>query len=73
MADYLKLFQNKRLSPGEPHHLDYIKGRLANMRVEDPKAYEEYSQYYGVKLDVEVTKVPTFKNDGKPKKVKAKA
>ena len=58
MADYLKLFHAKRLTAAEPHHLEFIKGRLAAMKVEDPKAYAEFSAYYGVSLDVEVTKSP---------------
>lgn len=58
MADYLKLFMAKRLSPKEHHHLEYIKGRLANMRVEDPRLYKEFSEHYGVSVDVEVTKEP---------------
>lgn len=52
MADWLKLFLDKRLTPSEPHHLEHIKGRLAAMKVEDPKAYLEYSAHYGVGVDV---------------------
>ncbi len=65
MADYLSLFQDKRLSASEPHHLEYIKGRLASLKVEDPLAYDVYSTYYGVDLDVKVTKEPkvTIKNN----------
>lgn len=58
MADYLKLFLDGRLTPAEPHHLEYIKGRLANMKIEDPVQYEKYSQLYGVGVNVEVTKEP---------------
>lgn len=58
MADYLKLFMAKRLTSAEPHHLEYIKGRLAALKVEDPEAYEEYSKHYGVTVDVNVTKQP---------------
>lgn len=58
MADFLKLFHDKRLTPKEPQHLEYIKGRLANMKVEDPKAYSEFSDFYGVDLEVKVTKEP---------------
>lgn len=59
MADYLRLFMAKRLTAKEPHHLEYIKGRLANMKIEDPKAYGEYSEYYGVEIEAKVTKEPT--------------
>lgn len=65
--DYLKLFMAKRLTAKEPHHLEYIKGRLAALKIEDPKAYEEYSAHYGVTLDVAVTSEPKIE-----KKVKAK-
>lgn len=61
MADYLKLFYERRLSPSEDHHLEFIKGRLANLKVEDAKAYAEYSEFYGVDLDVTVKKVPETK------------
>lgn len=54
MADYLKLFMAKRLTPSEAHHLEYIKGRLAALKVEDPEAYKEFSEHYGVEVDVEV-------------------
>ncbi len=68
MADYLKLFLDKRLSINEAHHLEYIKGRLASLKVEDPAAYAEYSQYYGVDLDVAVTKEPGTTVKAKPAK-----
>lgn len=70
MADYLKLFMDKRLSVKEPHHLDYIKGRLANMKFEDPEAYKNYSEYYGVGINVEVTKEPVTEKPkrGRPSK-----
>ena len=58
MADYLKLFHEHRLSVDVPHHLEYIKGRLANLKIEDPKAYDEYSAHYGVDIDVHVKKEP---------------
>lgn len=58
MADYLALFLDNRLTPSEPHHLEFIKGRLAAMKVEDPASYEKYSSFYGVDLSVEVTKEP---------------
>lgn len=75
MADYLNLFLDKRLTPTEPHHLEYIKGRLAALKVEDPKAYAEYSAHYGVGMDVTVTKEPAslqkeVAKSIKPKKVK---
>jgi hypothetical protein len=63
MADYLKLFHAKRLTTNEPHHLEFIKGRLAAMKVEDPKAYAEFSDFYGVDLDVKVTKEPETVTD----------
>jgi len=53
MADYLKLFYAKRLTPSEPHHLTYIKGRLAALKVEDPKGYEDYSEHYNTTEVVE--------------------
>ncbi len=72
MADYLKLFHDKRLTPSEPHHLEYIKGRLAHLKIEDPISYENYSQHYGINLDVKVTKEPksdvTIKNNQVVKK-----
>lgn len=55
--DYLKLFMDKRLSVDVPHHLEYIKGRLANMKIEDPAAYETYSAHYGVEVEAKVTRV----------------
>lgn len=58
MADYMKLFLDYRLTPSEPHHLEYIKGRLATMKAEDHKAYSEYSAFYGVDMDVKVAKEP---------------
>lgn len=73
MADFLKLFHDKRLTVAEPHHLEYIKGRLANMKVEDPKAYAEFSEFYGVDLDVKVTKEPETKEKEKEKKAVKKA
>lgn len=74
MADYLKLFLEKRLTTSEQHHLEYIKGRLANLKVEDPAAYEEYSNFYGVNLDVKITKEPEEKKleEKKPVKVSVK-
>lgn len=69
MADYLKLFMAKRLTAKEPHHLEYIKGRLANMKIEDPKGYDEFSQFYGVEIEAKVTKEPTTKT---PKKAEGK-
>lgn len=80
MADYLKLFHAKRLTSAEPHHLEYIKGRLAAMRVEDPKGYEEFSAHYGVtvtelkaeKVKVEDTVTGSVKVDLKTKKVSKK-
>lgn len=59
MADYLKLFMDKRLTTKEPHHLEYIKGRLANMKIEDPSSYDTYSEFYGVEIEARVTKEPT--------------
>ncbi len=59
MADYLKLFMDKRLTPSEPHHLEFIKGRLAAMKGEGQQEYTEYSQYYGVDLDVKLKEKPT--------------
>jgi hypothetical protein len=78
MADYLKLFHAKRLTTKEPHHLEYIQGRLANMKIEDPKRYEEYSEFYGVEVEAKVTKLPKAptgkkvepKKDPKKKEVK---
>jgi hypothetical protein len=61
MADYLKLFHDRRLSPSEPHHLDFIKGRLANLKIEEPKAYEDFAAFYGVSIEAKVTKVPEAK------------
>lgn len=58
MADYLKLFHAKRLTAAEPHHLEFIKGRLAAMKVEDHKAYLEFSAYYGVEVEATVTREP---------------
>lgn len=71
MADYLNLFQSKRLSTNESHHLEYIKGRLAALKVEDPSAYKDFSDFYGVTLDVAVTKEP-IKPAPKPVKVPVK-
>lgn len=70
MADYLKLFMDKRLTPAEPHHLEFIKGRLAAMKTEGQKAYEEYSAFYGVDVSVKVEKEPA---PGEPKKSVKKA
>ncbi len=58
MADYLRLFLDQRLTAKEPHMLEYIKARLAFMKIEDPAAYEKYSKFYGVEVDASVTKVP---------------
>lgn len=69
MADYLRLFMAKRLTAKEPHHLEYIKGRLANMKIEDPKAYDEYSAYYGVEIEAKVTKEPVVVKAKPSKKV----
>lgn len=65
-ADLLKLFGEKRLSPSEPHHLEYIKGRLAALKIEDAAAYENYSTFYGVGVDVKVTSQPEEKEEEKP-------
>lgn len=65
MADYLKLFHARRLTPKEPHHLEYIKARLAHMKVEDPNAYKDFSEFYGVDMDVKVTKEPEIKKTEK--------
>ncbi len=59
-ADYLKLFLAKRLTAKEPHQLEHIKSRLAAMQIEDPIRYKEYSEFYGVSVDVEVTKEPSM-------------
>jgi hypothetical protein len=61
MADYLKLFHSKRLTAAEPHHLEFIKGRLANLKFEDPRAYDEFSAFYGVDIEAKVTKEPKAK------------
>lgn len=71
MADYLKLFMDRRLTAKEPHHLEYIKGRLAALRVETPQLYKEYSEFYGVSLDVTVTKEPVVVKAKKSAKVSA--
>ena len=85
MANRLKLFLDKRLTPTEPHHLTYIRGRLAAMKVEDPAGYEEYAEFYGTDEVVPVVeeltpvveeelvkKVEEVKQENKTKKSKAK-
>lgn len=51
--DYLKLFLNRRLNMED--HGAYIQGRLANMKIESPAQYEEYSAFYGVDVEAKVT------------------
>lgn len=65
MADYMKLFYAKRLTAKEPHHLEYIKARLAHMKIEDPEGYKDMSEFYGVDMDVKVTKEPEMKKTEK--------
>ncbi len=60
--------------------LEYIQGRLAALRIEDPKAYEDYSKFYGVQVEARVldaSSAPTprkrkpvvvKKSAGRPKK-----
>lgn len=73
MADYMKLFLDRRLTANEPHHLEHIKGRLAAMKAEGDQRYAEYSAHYGVDVAVEVTKEPEVKEEkkrrGRPKAV----
>lgn len=67
-ADYLKLFLNRRLNVTD--HLEYIKGKLATMKIEDPNGYKVYSEYYGVEMDVQTIKEPEpVKRGRKPKTV----
>ena len=70
MADFLKLFHDKRLSTSEPEHLKFIKGRLADMKAENDKfGYEHFSNHYGVSVDVQITKEPEAKKKkGRPAK-----
>lgn len=63
MSNFLKLFGTKRLTVTEPEHSQYIKGRLAELRIEDPKAYEEFSQFYGVFLDVVIQEKPATEQE----------
>lgn len=70
MADYLKLFHAKRLTTAEPHHLEFIKGRLAAMKVEDPKGYTEFSAHYGVEIEATVTKEPKAEEKRVTKSIK---
>jgi hypothetical protein len=71
MADYLKLFLEKRLSVAEPHHLEYIKGRLAAMKAENDARYQEFSDHYkfSVEVSVEDNGEETKKKRGRPAKV----
>ena len=65
MADHLKLFLDRRLNTKD--HLEYIKGRLANMKFDDPTSYKTYSEFYGVGVDVNVTNEPEVKKKkGRP-------
>ncbi len=57
MPDYLKLFYHGRLTPSEPEHLTYIKGRLAALKIEATTPvgvadYKHWSEFYGIDLDV---------------------
>lgn len=65
MADYLKLFMNRRLSTSEPHHLEYIKARLAHLKVEDEALYDDYSKFYGVEMEVSEKSLPKMPRPGK--------
>ncbi len=63
MADMLRLFLDKRLSANEPEHLTYIKGRLAEMKADCKTGdqdgwYKNYSEFYGVDVEVKVLKEP---------------
>ena len=76
--DYLKLFMDRRLTVKEPHHVQYINARLANMKFDNPIGYKEYSEHYGIKIEGELRpkivkpgktrKVETKKKAGRPKK-----
>ena len=54
MADYLKLFHARRLTMNEPEHAEFIKGRLAQLKIEDPVGYRDFSEHYGVDIEVKV-------------------
>jgi hypothetical protein len=58
MANFLKLFLDRRLTASEPEHLTFIKGRLAAMKAEGDATYKHWSDFYGVDVDVQVTKEP---------------
>ncbi len=57
MADYQKLFRDKRLTMNEPHQAEIIKAQLAYLKVSDPIAYDEYSTFYGVGIDAKVMSI----------------
>jgi hypothetical protein len=72
MSDMLKLFHDRRLTASEPHHLTFIKGRLAAMKAEGDLSYDTWSKFYGVDLEVQVTKEPEVKEAPKKRGRKAK-
>ncbi len=67
MADMLKLFHDRRLTATEPEHLQYIKGHLAQLKFESNEQYEDYSEYYGVSLEVKEVKKEVPKKTKKTK------
>ena len=67
MSDFLKLFHDRRLTASEPEHLTFIKGRLASMKAEGDLSYDTWSKFYGVDVEVQVTKEP--KKRGRKAKV----
>lgn len=72
--DYLKLFLARRLTVKEPHHLEIINARLANMKFDDPVGYKDYSEYYGIEIegDVRAKKVTPGKTRKATKSERAK-
>jgi hypothetical protein len=73
--DIVKLFLDKRLSATEPEHLTIIKGQLAELKAQGDGRYQNYSDFYGVDLDVKVikepeapAKQPQHSGKGEPKK-----
>lgn len=66
--DYLKLFMDRRLTVSEPHHLEYINARLANMKFDDPIGYKEYSEFYGIEMKGEIKPVKIVKPKDEPKR-----
>lgn len=71
MADYAKLFLDRRLDAKLEHHHEYIVSRLRNMKFDNPVGFKDYSEHYGVDVGDGLKRVKMV-DPGKTKVVKKK-